>query len=81
MSINNVSLDIDYVRAQFPAFSDPLSAKWSFFEIAGGSYVPHNVIEHLNHFMTSTKYSPMLNLIHRKLLEIIWIKLLNYLLK
>ena len=58
MSINNVSLDIDYVRAQFPAFSDPLSAKWSFFENAGGSYVPHNVIEHLNHFMTSTKVQP-----------------------
>ena len=58
MSINNVSLDIDYVRAQFPAFSDPLSAKWSFFENAGGSYVPHNVIDHLNHFMTSTKVQP-----------------------
>jgi len=58
MSINNVSLDIDYVRAQFPAFSDPLSAKWSFFENAGGSYVPHNVIRHLNHFMTSTKVQP-----------------------
>ena len=55
MSINNVSLDIDYVRAQFPAFKDPLSAKWSFFENAGGSYVPINVIERLNHFMTSTK--------------------------
>ncbi|SVD54579.1 uncharacterized protein METZ01_LOCUS407433, partial [marine metagenome] len=24
-------LDIDYVREQFPAFKDPLSAKWSFF--------------------------------------------------
>ena len=58
MLINNVSLDIDYVRAQFPAFSDPLSAKWSFFENAGGSYVPHNVINHLNHFMTSTKVQP-----------------------
>ena len=58
MLINNVSLDIDYVRAQFPAFSDPLSAKWSFFENAGGSYVPHNVIRHLNHFMTSTKVQP-----------------------
>ena len=58
MSINNVSLDIDYVRAQFPAFNDPLSAKWSFFENAGGSYVPHNVIRHLNHFMTSTKVQP-----------------------
>ena len=51
-------LDIDYVRAQFPAFEDPLSAKWSFFENAGGSYVPINVIERLNHFMTSTKVQP-----------------------
>ena len=51
-------LDIDYVRAQFPAFKDPLSAKWSFFENAGGSYVPSNVIERLNHFMTSTKVQP-----------------------
>ena len=48
MFINNISLDIDYVRAQFPAFKDPLSAKWSFFENAGGSYVPINVIDHLN---------------------------------
>ena len=58
MSNNNISLDLDYVKAQFPAFSDPLSAKWSFFENAGGSYVPYNVINHLNHFMTSTKVQP-----------------------
>ena len=51
-------LDIDYVRAQFPAFEDPLSAKWSFFENAGGSYVPSTVIKRLNHFMTSTKVQP-----------------------
>ena len=51
-------LDIDYVRKQFPAFNDPLSSKWSFFENAGGSYVPSNVIERLNHFMTSTKVQP-----------------------
>ena len=51
-------LDIDYVREQFPAFEDPLSSKWSFFENAGGSYVPSNVIERLNHFMTSTKVQP-----------------------
>ena len=55
-------LDIDYVRAQFPAFEDPLSAKWSFFENAGGSYVPSTVIERLNHFMTSTKVQPYANL-------------------
>ena len=58
MSNKNISLDVDYVKAQFPAFSDPLSSKWSFFENAGGSYVPINVIKHLNNFMTSTKVQP-----------------------
>ena len=47
MSTKNIILDVDYVRKQFPAFNDPLSAKWSFFENAGGSYVPINVINHL----------------------------------
>ena len=58
MSIKNIALDIDFVKAQFPAFKDPLSSKWSFSENAGGSYVPHNVIKHLNNFMTSTKVQP-----------------------
>ena len=58
MTIKNISLDLDYVREQFPAFKDPLCSKWSFFENAGGSYVPHNVIKHLNDFMISTKVQP-----------------------
>jgi len=58
LSIKNISLDVDYVRSQFPAFSDPLGSKWIFFENAGGSYVPKNVIDHLNSFMTSTKVQP-----------------------
>ena len=58
MSVKNISLDTDYVKAQFPAFQDPLSSKWTFFENAGGSYVPKNVINHLNNFMTSTKVQP-----------------------
>ena len=58
MSSNNITLDIKYVRDQFPAFKDPLSSKWTFVENAGGSYVPHNVINHLNNFMTSTKVQP-----------------------
>ena len=58
MSIKNISLDVDYVKAQFPAFKDPLSSKWAFFENAGGSYVPQNVITHLNNFMISTKVQP-----------------------
>ena len=58
MTLENIKLDIDYVRAQFPAFKDPLSREWSFFENAGGSYVPKNVIEKLTEFMTSTKVQP-----------------------
>ena len=53
-----MSLDVDFVRSQFPAFNDPMSSKWAFFENAGGSYVPKNVIDHLNFFMTSTKVQP-----------------------
>ena len=57
MTIKNIILDTDYVKAQFPAFNDPLSAK-TFLENAGGSYVPKNVISHLNNFMISTKVQP-----------------------
>ncbi len=58
MSLENITLDIDFVRKQFPAFSDPLCKNWAFFENAGGSYVPQTVINHLNKFMTSTKVQP-----------------------
>ena len=58
MSLENISLDINFVRSQFPAFKDALSKKWSFFENAGGSYVPQNVIDYLTKFMTSTKVQP-----------------------
>ena len=58
MTLENIKLDIDYVRSQFPAFKDPLSKDWSFFENAGGSYVPKNVIEKLTEFMIATKVQP-----------------------
>ena len=58
MSIENISLDIDFVRSQFPAFKNSISAKWSFFENAGGSYVPQKVVDHLNNFMIGTKVQP-----------------------
>ena len=58
MSISNTKLDLEYVRSQFPAFSDPLCKDWSFFENAGGSYVPQQVIDKLNKFMISTKVQP-----------------------
>ena len=58
MKISNTKLDLKYVRSQFPAFSDPLCKDWSFFENAGGSYVPQQVINKLTEFMTSTKVQP-----------------------
>ncbi len=58
MTLENLKLDIEFVRSQFPAFQDPLSKDWSFFENAGGSYVPQNVIDKLSTFMTSTKVQP-----------------------
>ena len=58
MTLENIKLDIDYVRSQFPAFKDPFSKDWSFFENAGGSYVPQNVIDNLTNFMISTKVQP-----------------------
>ena len=45
LSINNIKLDIEYIRSQFPAFKDPTCKDWSFFENAGGSYVPQTVID------------------------------------
>jgi cysteine desulfurase family protein (TIGR01976 family) len=50
--------DIDFVRHQFPALADDTVGQTAFFENAGGTYVPHQVIEHLNHFMVKTKVQP-----------------------
>ena len=54
----NLKLDINYIRSKFPAFKDPMSKEWAFFENAGGSYVPDTVIMRLSNFMTSTKVQP-----------------------
>ena len=58
MLLENIKLDIKFVRSQFPAFNDSLCKNWSFFESAGGSYVPKTVIDRLTNFMTSTKVQP-----------------------
>ena len=52
------ALDLDFVRSQFPAFSHPDVGDWVHFENAGGSYVPHQVIDLLTHFYTATKVQP-----------------------
>jgi len=53
-----VNLDIDFVRAQFPAFADPSLRDWAHFENAGGSYACGQVIDRLTRFYTSRKLQP-----------------------
>ena len=52
------TLDVDFIRSQFPAFSHPDAAAWAHLENAGGSYVPSQVIDRLGHFFTATKVQP-----------------------
>ena len=40
-----MQLDLDFIRAQFPAFSEPAFAGQSFFENAGGSFTCREVID------------------------------------
>ncbi|MCB4454347.1 aminotransferase class V-fold PLP-dependent enzyme [Leisingera sp. McT4-56] len=51
-------LDIDFVRAQFPAFAEPSLEGQAFFENAGGSYTCRHVIDRLTRFYTQRKVQP-----------------------
>ena len=51
-------LDLDFVRAQFPAFSRPETRDWVHAENAGGSYVPDQVIDLLTEFYVASKVQP-----------------------
>ncbi len=53
-----MKLDIDFVRSQFPAFSEPSLQGWAFFENAGGSYPCKQVIDLLTEFYTKNKVQP-----------------------
>jgi len=53
-----MELDLDFVRGQFPAFADPQTRDWAFFENAGGSYVPATVISRLQRFFVEHKVQP-----------------------
>ena len=54
---------------------------WSFFENAGGSYVPQSVITELTNFMVSTKVQPYAEYSMSKLagkkMDRLWIYLQN----
>ena len=51
-------LDIDFVRAQFPAFDEPSLQELAFFENAGGSYPCRFVTERLARFYRERKVQP-----------------------
>ncbi|MDC1223514.1 aminotransferase class V-fold PLP-dependent enzyme [Ascidiaceihabitans sp.] len=53
-----MKLDIDFVRSQFPAFSEPSLQGQAFFENAGGSYTCGAVIDRLTRFYTQRKVQP-----------------------
>lgn len=54
----SVTLDIDFTRAQFPAFSEPSLQGQAFFENAGGSYTCQPVIDRLTRFYHARKVQP-----------------------
>ena len=52
------SLDIDWVRSQFPAFSAAPLQGQAFFENAGGSYTCKQVVDRLTRYYTERKVQP-----------------------
>ena len=52
------ALDLDFVRSQFPALSEPSLDGWAHFDNAGGSYACGQVIEQLNRYYRQTKIQP-----------------------
>jgi selenocysteine lyase/cysteine desulfurase len=53
-----LDLDLEFVRAQFPAFQEPSLDGWAFFENAGGSYPCRQVTERLERFYRERKVQP-----------------------
>jgi cysteine desulfurase family protein (TIGR01976 family) len=51
-------LDINFVRSQFPAFSEPSLEGFVHFENAGGSYACGQMVESLHSYYRQTKVQP-----------------------
>lgn len=56
--MSDAVLDINFVRAQFPAFAEESLQGQAFFENAGGSYTCKQVIDRLHRFYTQRKVQP-----------------------
>lgn len=58
MPANNPQLDIDFLRAQFPAFADPEFGDWAYMENAGGSQAPRQVHDAMAYAFDIVKVQP-----------------------
>lgn len=56
--LETTDLNINWVRSQFPAFSEPSLKGQAFFENAGGSYTCQQVINRLSRYYTQRKVQP-----------------------
>jgi len=52
------TLDLEFVRSQFPAFREPSLEGFAHFENAGGSYACQQTIEWLDRYYRQTKVQP-----------------------
>ena len=52
------SFDLEFVRSNFPAFSEPSLKDFALFENAGGSYACRQTIEWLDRYYRQTKVQP-----------------------
>lgn len=55
---NMTQIDYNFIRQQFPAFSEPSLQGFAFFQNAGGSYACGQVIDRINRFYRETKMQP-----------------------
>lgn len=56
--VKDIQLDLNFVRSQFPAFSEPSLLNTAFFENAGGSYMCQQVMDRLERYYRQTKVQP-----------------------
>lgn len=52
------TIDLSFIRSQFPAFAEPSLEGQAFFDNAGGSYACRDVIDNLNRFYRQNKMQP-----------------------
>lgn len=77
-----MKLDLEFIRSQFPAFSEPSLEGWAFFENAGGSYPCIQVINRLTDFYMKNKvqvnYPYPASMLAGKLMEASYQRMADY---